>query len=132
MSKNFIKKMFSDETELLDDHTQDIEIVGNEQQLESEVFSLTNDTNADNCTIVRLYVPASKNVENEIISAIKGNDLCIVNYAKLSTEESKLLHSKLQGAIQIIDGVSKRITPKTYLYGSKQYIVDSSLAEENS
>lgn len=120
-----IKDMFADETEVLEEKTTDLEVVGNEKDLEENAFAIQEGFNSD-CTIVRLYMPVSKNIENTIIEAIKNKDLCIVNYGRLSDEESQLLHAKLQGATQIIEGVTKRINNDTIIYGCEHFVIDTS------
>lgn len=120
-----IKDMFSDETEILEDKTTDINNFNSEKDMEDNAFAIQEGYNSD-CTIVRLYMPVSKTIENTIIDAIKNKDLCIVNYGRLSEEETQLLHAKLQGATQIIEGVTKRINTDTIIYGCEHFVIDTS------
>ncbi len=128
MIKTF-KDIFSDETEVIDP---------NEIEMQNQADSLDESLQVDEPTgtrshtaksIVKIYEPVTKSATSTIIDSIKRGELCIVNFSKVSEEESKVIYSTLSGSIYSLDGALKMIDSNIMLCAPKNFLVDGDITE---
>ncbi len=128
MIKTF-KDIFSDETEVIDP---------NEIEMQNQADSLDESLKVDEPTagrsqvaksIVKIYEPVTKSATSTIIDSIKRGELCIVNFSKVSEEESKVIYSTLSGSIYSLDGALKMIDSNIMLCAPKNFLVDGDITE---
>lgn len=128
MIKTF-KDIFSDETEVIDP---------NEIEMQNQADSLDESLKVDEPTagrsqaaksIVKIYEPVTKSATITIIDSIKRGELCIVNFSKVSEEESKVIYSTLSGSIYSLDGALKMIDSNIMLCAPKNFLVDGDITE---
>lgn len=119
-----VKGLFADDTQILDDRTAELDLIGNERQMEEEDIFATQEGYDREYTIVRVYKPTTPNMGNVIIDALKNGYLCIVNCEKLRPEDIELLLAQLNGAIAISGGVRCKISRDIVMFGSEKYYFD--------
>lgn len=120
---NKFKELFADDTQILDDKTTEIDVIGNDREIEEDIFA-TQEGYDREFTIVRIYKPMSPTMGNVIIDSLKNGYLCIVNCEKLRPDDVDLLLAQLMGAIAISGGVKCRINQDIVMFGSEKYFFD--------
>lgn len=129
MAFNF-KNMFADETEHIEDYTSDIEVVGDDRDLEGDAFTLEENSSFDK-TIVRVYEPVSSSITTIIMDAMKKGEMCIVNFSKVGDEETKIIVSTLKGSVYTMDGEIQKIGDRIIVCAPKNFLIDASSSDSS-
>ncbi len=124
-----LKGMFADETEHIEDYTSDIEVVGDDRDLEGDAFTLEESSSFEK-TIVRVYEPVSSSISTIIIDALKKGEMCIINFSKIGDEETRMLVSTLKGSVYTMDGEMQKIGDRIIVCAPKNFLIDSSSSTE--
>lgn len=128
MIKTF-KDIFSDETEVIDPNEIEMQIQADSLDESLKVDEPTAGRSQAAKSIVKIYEPVTKSATSTIIDSIKRGELCIVNFSKVSEEESKVIYSTLSGSIYSLDGALKMIDSNIMLCAPKNFLVDGDITE---
>ncbi len=78
--------------------------------------------------VVRMFEPVSKSSADKIMTSIKRQELCIVNFKNVSEDEGNQILNQLAGAIYALDGQLIQMTgeivvcaPKTYMLNQENH-----------
>lgn len=108
-------------TEILD--TTELDYANDDMNIDNmEMKNATGDRK-----IVRVFEPVSKSSADKIMTAIKRQELCIVNFKNVSEEEGNQILNQLAGAIYALDGQIIQMTGEIVVCAPKTYMLN----EEN-
>lgn len=77
--------------------------------------------------IVRIFEPVTKSSADKIMTAIKRQELCIVNFKNVSEEEGNQILNQLAGAIYALDGQIVQMTGEIVVCAPKTYMLNEEL-----
>ncbi len=121
MLKQIREFMTEGETEIID--TTELEYENEEPAEESfEMNTATESTNQRN--VVRMFEPVSKSSADKIMTSIKRQELCIVNFKNVSEEEGNQILNQLAGAIYALDGQLIQMTGEIVVCAPKTYMLN--------
>lgn len=115
-----IKDFMTDaDTETLHTDSFDFEQeVVNDEELEM------NTTQSTQRNVVRMFEPVSKSSADKIMTSIKRQELCIVNFKNVSEEEGNQILNQLAGAIYALDGQLIQMTGEIVVCAPKTYMLN--------
>lgn len=119
MLKQFKEFMTEGDTETLHTDSFDFENeTANDDELEM--------TDAGNMqrNVVRMFEPVSKSSADKIMTSIKRQELCIVNFKNVSEEEGNQILNQLAGAIYALDGQLIQMTGEIVVCAPKTYMLN--------
>lgn len=102
-------------------HTENFDLeneVGNDDEL------IMNDSGNIQRNVVRMFEPVSKSSADKIMTAIKRQELCIVNFKNVSEEEGNQILNQLAGAIYALDGQLIQMTGEIVVCAPKTYMLN--------
>ncbi len=115
--RDFINE--GDETETL--HTSEFDF-DNEVDTNDELEM--NDAGNAQRNVVRMFEPVSKSSADKIMTSIKRQELCIVNFKNVSEEEGNQILNQLAGAIYALDGQLIQMTGEIVVCAPKTYMLN--------
>lgn len=83
-----------------------------------------NDAGNMNRNVVRMFEPVSKSSADKIMTSIKRQELCIVNFKNVSEEEGNQILHQLAGAIYALDGQLIQMTSEIVVCAPKTYMLN--------
>lgn len=118
--KNIFKEFIADgDTETLNTESFDFDgEVSAEDDLEM------NDAMTGQRNIVRMFDPVSKSSADKIMTSIKRQELCIVNFKNVSEEEGNDILNQLAGAMYALDGQLIQMTGEIVVCAPKSYMIN--------
>ncbi len=78
--------------------------------------------------VVRLFAPVSKSSADKIMTSIKRQELCIVNFKNVSEEEANQILNQLAGAMYALDGQLLQMAPEIVVCAPKTYMLNEESA----
>ncbi|WOO88993.1 cell division protein SepF [Mollicutes bacterium LVI A0078] len=119
MLKQFKEFMTEGDTETLHTDSFDFENeVANDEELE---ISAAGNMQRN---VVRMFEPVSKSSADKIMTSIKRQELCIVNFKNVSEEEGNQILNQLAGAIYALDGQLIQMTGEIVVCAPKTYMLN--------
>lgn len=119
MLKQFKEFMTEGDTETLHTDSFDFENeVANDEELE------ISDAGNMQRNVVRMFEPVSKSSADKIMTSIKRQELCIVNFKNVSEEEGNQILNQLAGAIYALDGQLIQMTGEIVVCAPKTYMLN--------
>lgn len=122
MLKHIKDFMNEGETEMID--TTELEYDNNDTA--EEAFEMnTPETNSHaQKNVVRMFEPVSKTSADKIMTSIKRQELCIVNFKNVSEDEGNQILNQLAGAIYALDGQLIQMTGEIVVCAPKTYMLN--------
>lgn len=118
--KNLFKDFIADgDTETLNTESFNFD---NEEVGEDELEM--NEAVASQRNVVRMFDPVSKSSADKIMTAIKRQELCIVNFKNVSEEEGNDILNQLAGAMYALDGQLIQMTGEIVVCAPKSYMIN--------
>lgn len=118
MLKQFKEFMTEGDTETLHTDSFDFDTeVSTDDEL--EMNEATNQRN-----VVRMFDPVSKSSADKIMTSIKRQELCIVNFKNVSEEEGNDILNQLAGAMYALDGQLIQMTGEIVVCAPKSYMIN--------
>lgn len=105
------------------------------ETLQTDSFEFENEvTNDDDIEIadsgnnqrkvVRMFEPVSKSSADKIMTSIKRQELCIVNFRNVSEEEGNEILNLLSGALYALDGQLIQMSGEIVVCAPKSYMIN--------
>ncbi len=116
--------MTEEETETLQTESLNLE---NDELNEAELQM--EDLGQMQRNVVRMFEPVSKSSADKIMTSIKRQELCIVNFKHVSEEEGEQIINILSGALFALDGQIVQMTGEIVVCAPKAYMLNQ---ENNS
>ncbi len=119
MLKQFKEFMTEGDTETL--HTDSFDF-DNEVATDDELEM--NEAATTQRNVVRMFDPVSKSSADKIMTSIKRQELCIVNFKNVSEEEGNDILNQLAGAMYALDGQLIQMTGEIVVCAPKSYMIN--------
>lgn len=119
MLKQFKEFMTEGDTETL--HTDSFDF---ENEVANDDDLVMADSGNMQRNVVRMFEPVSKSSADKIMTSIKRQELCIVNFKNVSEEEGNQILNQLAGAIYALDGQLIQMTGEIVVCAPKTYMLN--------